>query len=106
MHQQPPKTPLFASTSFANASQLDSSRASILYPDPTTAQPSPLGRMALVWAQCSGMTPAERVPWTLTLRALLVPPMIRAQRGLGYVRDAYFTLANGQSDSSHELTAR
>src|SRR5215475_5724154 len=40
MHQQPPKTPLFASTSPANASQLDSSRALIVYPDPTITQPS------------------------------------------------------------------
>src|SRR5918994_1982424 len=47
MHQQPPKTPLFASTSPANASQLDSSRALIVYPDPTSTQPSPPGRMAL-----------------------------------------------------------
>ena len=36
MHQQPPKTPLFSSTSLANASQLDSSRALVVYPDPTT----------------------------------------------------------------------
>ena len=34
MHQQPPKTPSFDSTSPANASQLDSSRALIVYPDP------------------------------------------------------------------------
>jgi hypothetical protein len=40
MHQQPPKTPLFASTSPANAPQLDSSRALIVYPDPTSTQPS------------------------------------------------------------------
>src|SRR3954447_23895744 len=39
MHQQPPKTPLFASTSLANASQLDSSRALIVYPDRTSTQP-------------------------------------------------------------------
>ena len=50
MHQQPPKTPLFASTSPANASQLDSSRALIVYPDSTSTQPSPPGRMALGWA--------------------------------------------------------
>lgn len=36
MHQQPPKTPLFASTSRANASQLDSSSTLIVYPAPTT----------------------------------------------------------------------
>src|SRR4030095_5847647 len=41
MHQQPPKTPLFSSTSLANASQLDSSRAFIVYPDPTTTSASP-----------------------------------------------------------------
>src|SRR3954453_16403211 len=39
MHQQPPKTPLFASTSLANASQLDSSRALIVYLDRTSTQP-------------------------------------------------------------------
>ena len=50
MHQQPPKTPLFASTSPANASQLDSSRALIVYPDPTSTQPNPPGRIALGWA--------------------------------------------------------
>src|SRR5262249_4632505 len=45
MHQQPPKTPLFASTSRANASQVDSSRASIRYPEPTgPAYPQGFGR--------------------------------------------------------------
>src|SRR4051812_41035347 len=43
MHQQPPKTPLFASTSPANASQLASSRVLIVYPDPTSAERSPPG---------------------------------------------------------------
>ncbi len=32
MHQHPPKMPLFASTSLANASQLDSSRRLTVYP--------------------------------------------------------------------------
>src|SRR5918994_1032412 len=58
MHQQPPKTPLFASTSPANASQLDSSRALIVYPDPTSTQPSPPGRMAL---GCGGVLYPDRV---------------------------------------------
>src|SRR5215211_1615268 len=40
MHQQPPKTPSFASTSPANASQLDSSRDFTVYPDPTSTEPS------------------------------------------------------------------
>jgi hypothetical protein len=57
MHQQPPKTPLFASTSPANASQLDSSRALIVYPDPTSTQPSPPGRMAL---GCGGVLYPDR----------------------------------------------
>src|SRR5512134_1422993 len=60
MHQQPPKTPLFASTSPANASQLDSSRALIVYPDPTSTQPSPRGRVALGWASVPRMTSGRR----------------------------------------------
>src|SRR6266508_2672355 len=48
MHQQPPKTPLFAATSLANASQLDSSRALIVYPRPHHQhQPSPPALKAL-----------------------------------------------------------
>src|SRR4051812_6654824 len=50
MHQQPPNTPLFASTSPANASQLDSSRALIAYLDLTSTQRRPPGHMALGWA--------------------------------------------------------
>src|SRR5690349_3842723 len=49
MHQQPPNTPLFASTSAANASQLDVSRALVVYAGTTTllARRHPL-RVAVV----------------------------------------------------------
>src|SRR5207247_10179079 len=50
MHQQPPKTPLFASTSPANASQFDSSRALIVYPTPAPTQTNPPALRALGWA--------------------------------------------------------
>src|SRR5919204_2098962 len=57
MHQQPPKTPLFASISPANASQLDSSRASIVYRDPTTNSAYRARRHSTRLGQRPGMTP-------------------------------------------------
>ena len=52
-----PKTPLFASTSLANASQLDPSRALIVYPDPTTNSAWPARLPTTRLGQRSATTP-------------------------------------------------
>src|SRR4051812_39598126 len=73
MHQQPPKTPLFASTRAANGSQLDSSRALIVYPDPTSTQPSPRRPATPAAAAGVNRTTSRRHPMPTPVTATPTP---------------------------------
>src|SRR5580658_10935084 len=91
MHQQPPKIPLFRSTSAANAAQVDSSSAFTVYlgsatkfsltPAMTLAPryelpPVPVPEQAQLSWSCSGLPPPPGPYW---LRCTLFPVVARAR---------------------------
>src|SRR5918997_600650 len=90
MHQHPPKTPLFASTSPANASQLDSSSALIAYRNLTSLQPSRQARSRLAGPRPARFSPLPRSE----------PPMHDEQRDLAALGVAERTRHSAHSDEA------